>query len=195
MNGIDEALDGSGTTSAPRLTAVPTRNATTTEYERLAAAFDSVCQRQDAFVESGMIFADTLTDGFGEYLKCPRTAIAFQPEDVDIREVGLKRYALEQAVKVRKDGWFGFRITVQLRSSRHISFPLTFKRTSDASWVVKLLRTTEQFEISESLDGADAAFRSWVDLATTGFESMLEGLLRQGDSSTGFEFEFKSRRE
>ncbi len=195
MNSIDENLDGPALTSAARPAAVPMRTGPNTEYERLAAAFDSVCQRQDAFVEAGMIFADTLTDGFGEYLKCPRTAIAFQPEDVDIREVGLKRYALEQAVKVRKDGWFGFRITVQLRSSRHISFPLTFKRTSDASWVVKLQRTTEQFEISESLDGADAAFRSWVDLATSGFEAMLEGFIRQGDSTAGFEFEFKSRRE
>lgn len=159
----------------------------TTEFERLAAAFDRVWKRHDAFTEAGQIFADALTDGFADYLKCPRSAIAFQPEDVDISEVGLKRYIPEQAIKLRKDGWFGFRVTLQLGAPRHVSFPISFRRSGDARWTVKLTRTADQWELSDALENADAAFRAWVDLATAGFDAMQDGFVQAAEQNPGVE--------
>jgi hypothetical protein len=75
------------------------RPAPVTEYERLTAAFDRVWKRHDVLTEAAQIFADALTDAFGDFLKCPRSAIAFQPEDVDVRDVGLKRFIPEEAIK------------------------------------------------------------------------------------------------
>jgi hypothetical protein len=156
-----------------------------TEYERLAAAFDRAYRRRDALVEAGQIFADGLTDAFAEYLKAPRAAIAFQPEDVDIGQVGLRRFPPEEAIQIRAEGWFGFRITVQLGPQRFVSFPLSFTRSGEGSWTVKLTHAEERFEVAESLDGADEAFFAWVDQAASRLDAVLDGVDQGGDGSFG----------
>jgi hypothetical protein len=187
------ALDASRPADPARARRGAAQERLATEFERLSAAYDLAYRRHDAFMEAGHIFADALTDAFAEYLRCPRGAVAFQPEDADIREVGLMLFIPEQAIKLRADGWFGFRITLRLGLRRHVSFPLAFMRNGESAWTVKLTGTSARFEIGESLDGADAAFEAWVDLATAGLVTALDGLIPEGDAAAGFEVDFVRR--
>lgn len=168
---------------APRPTAV------TTEYERLASAFHSALRRHDAFVDAALAFADGLTDAFGDHLACPRSAIAFQPEDADISLVGLRRYVPEEAIKLRDDRWFGFRITIGMGRGHLLSFPISFRPRADGGWVLKLTRTEAESEVAESLDGAEPAFRAWVELATSGLAGLIDEALR-GSTTVPFDVGF-----
>jgi hypothetical protein len=158
----------------------PPRARPPTEFDRLADAFERAYRRRDAFFEAGQIFADGLTDAFADYLKAPRAAIAFQPESVDLGQVGLRRFPPEEAIQVR-DGWFVFRITVQLGPQRFISFPLSFRQSGEGLWTVKLTLADERFEVPESFDGAEDAFFVWVDQAASSLDAMLDGVVEGGD--------------
>lgn len=158
-----------------------------TEYERLYAALDGACKRQEAYVEAGQMFADNLVDAFADYLKCPRRALALQPEGADVREVGLQQFGPDEAVALRRDGWFGFRITLQLGPVRHISFPVSFQRSGEYTWNVRLTRHPQAWEIAECLDGADDAFAAWVNLATAGVEAMQHSFIPSGRHGFGVE--------
>lgn len=193
MHDTNVALEPSPAVEAPRAPRGAAHERLATQFERLSAAYDLAYRRHDAFMEGGQIFADAITDAFADFLRCPRGAIAFQPEDADIREVGLMLFIPEQAIRLRADGWFGFRITLRLGVRRHLSFPLAFKRSGEAAWTVKLIGTSETFEIAESLDGADMAFGAWVDHATAGLVTALDGQIPAGEAAAGFEVDFVRR--
>lgn len=150
-----------------------------TQYERLYAALEGACRRQRSYVATAQDFADDLTEAFAEYLRCPRRAIALQPEALDTRGAGVTQYASEEAVSLRRDGWLGFRITLQLGPLRHVSFPISFRRSGKSSWAVKLTGAAGEHVIADSLDDADVAFSAWVDLAAAAFETTAEDAVPQ----------------